>query len=174
MSLYGRVMSFFWHRKHSLYWPLPRLSVLVSSTLCLIVSLMPGTVLRCPFLSSQASWQRLWIPLPLLLGLRALLYQPYQMREIIAMGDCYVLCGQSGVTSTSLLHIVSIVSGCLSPQGVERRYRRPLSPSGSGRRYHVLMSFLVRNSLFLPLELVRHVVSLRLIISRRTSLSTRC
>ena len=48
-------------------------------------------------------------------------------------GDCYVLCGRSGVTSTALLHIVRIVSGCLSPQGVARRYRRPLSPSGSGR-----------------------------------------
>ena len=134
---------------------------------------MPETGLRCPFLSSRASWQRLRIPLPLLLGFRALLYRPYQMREIIAMGD-YVLCGRSGVTSTGLLHIVCVVSGCLSPQGVtSRRYRRPLSPSGSGRRYHVLTSFLVRNSLFLPLELVRHV-SLRLFFSRRTSLSTRC
>ena len=78
----------FWHRKRCSYWPLPRLSVLVSSTLCRIVSLIPGTGVRCPFLSSRASWQRLRIPLPLLLGLRALLYQPYQTREIIAMGDC--------------------------------------------------------------------------------------
>ena len=46
--------------------------------------------------------------------------------------------------------------------------------TGSGRRYHVLTSFRVRNSLFLPLGLVRHVVSLRLFFSRRTSLSTRC
>ena len=44
--------------------------------------------LRFPFLSSRASWQRLRIPFPLLLGLRALLYRPYQTREIIAMGDC--------------------------------------------------------------------------------------
>ena len=131
--------------------------------------------LRFPFLSSRASWQRLRIPLPLLFSFRALLYRPYQTREIIAMGDCYVLCGWSGVTSTALLHIARVVSGCLSPQGVaRRRYRRPLSPSDSGRRYHVLTSFLVRNSLFLPLELVRHVVSLRLFFSRRTSLSTRC
>ena len=127
------------------------------------------------FLSSRASWQRLRIPLPLLLGLRALLYRPYQTRERIAMGDCYVLCGRSGVTSTALLHIVRVVSGCLSPQGVaRRRYQRPLSPSGSGRRYHALTSSLVRNSLFLPLELVRHVVSLRLFFLRRTLLSTRC
>ena len=84
--------------------------------------------LRFPFLSSWASWQRLRIPLPLLLGLRAFLYRPYQTREIIAMGDCYVLCGRSGVTLTALLHIVRVVSGCLSPQGVaRRRYRRPVS-----------------------------------------------
>ena len=93
----------------------------MSSTLCRIVCLIPGAGLRFPFLSSQASWQRLGIPLPLLLGLRALLYRPYQTREIIAMGDCYVLCGRSGVTSTALLHIVRVVSGCLSPQGVARR-----------------------------------------------------
>ena len=79
------------------------------------------------------------------------------------MGDCYFLCGRSGVTLNPLLHIVRDVNGCLSPQGVaRRRYRRPLSPSGSGRRYHVLTSFLARICLFLPLGLVRHVVSLRL------------
>ena len=105
----------------------------------------------------------------------ALLYRPYQTREIIAMGDCYVLRGRSGVTLTALLHIVRVVSGCLSPQGVaRRRYRRPLSPSGSGRQYHVPTSSRVRNSLFLPLELGRLVVLLRLFFSRRTSLSTRC
>ena len=115
------------------------------------------------------------IPPPLLLGLRALLYWPYQMREIIAMGDCYVLCGRSGVTLTALLHIVRAVSGCLSPQGVaRRRYRRSLSPSGSGRQYHVPTSFRVRNSLFLPLGLGRLMVLLRLFFLRRTSLSTRC
>ena len=127
------------------------------------------------FLLTRASWQRLRIPLPLLLGLRASLYRPSQTREIIAMGDCYVLCGWSGVTLTALLHIVRVVCGCLSPQGIaRRRYRRPVSPSGSGRQYHVLTSFLVRNSLFLPLELVRRMVLLRLMFSRRTSLSTRC
>ena len=63
----------------------------------------------------------------------------------------------------------------LSPQGVaRRRYRRPLSPSGSRRRYHVLTGFRVRHSLCLPLALMRRVVSLRLFFSRRTSLSTRC
>ena len=34
---------------------------------------------------------------PLLLGSRASLYRPDQ-RETIAMGDCYILCGRSGVT----------------------------------------------------------------------------
>ena len=67
-------------------------------TLCRIVSLIPGVGVRFPFLSSRALWQRLRIPAPLLLGLRTFLYRPYQTREIIAMGDCYVLCGQSGVT----------------------------------------------------------------------------
>ena len=38
---------------------------------------------------------------PLLLGLRALLYRPNQ-RETIAMGDCYILCGRSGVTWSAL------------------------------------------------------------------------
>ena len=41
---------------------------------------------------------------PLLLGLRASLYWPNQ-RETIAMGDCYILCGRSGVTwSASAAH----------------------------------------------------------------------
>ena len=121
MSLYGHVMSVFCARKRSSYWPLPRLSVLVSYSLYRIVSVIPGTGVRCPFLSSQASWQRLRIPLPLLLGLRALLYQPYQTREIIAMRDCYVLSVRSGVTLTALLYIVRVVSSCLSLQGVTRR-----------------------------------------------------
>ena len=158
-------MSIFWPRKRSSCWPFPRISILVSSTLCHIVSLIPGAGLRFPFLSSRASW---------LLGLRALLYRPYQTREIIAMGDCYVLCGRSGVTLTALLHTVRVASGCLSPQGVaRRRYRRPLSP-GSGRQYHVPTSSRVRNSLFLPLELGRLMILLRLFFLRRTSLSTRC
>ena len=43
MSLCGRVRSVFLPRKLSSYWPLPRLSVSVSSTLCRIESLIPGT-----------------------------------------------------------------------------------------------------------------------------------
>ena len=87
MSLYGRAKSIFWHRKLSSCWPLPQLSVSVSSMLCRTVSLIPGTGVRCPFLFSRVLWQRLRIPLPLLLGLRAFLYRPYQTREIIVMGD---------------------------------------------------------------------------------------
>ena len=129
MSLCGLVKSVFWHRKLFSYWPLPQLSVLVSSTLCRTESLIPGTGVRFPFLLSWVSWPRLRIPLPLLLGLRAFLYRPCQTREIIAMGD-YVLCGQSGFTLTALLHIVRNVNGSLSPQGVaRRRLRRPRSAS---------------------------------------------
>ena len=175
MSLCGRARSVFWHRKRSSCWPLPRLSVSVSSTLCRTVSLIPGTGVRCPSLMSRVSWLRLRIPLPLLLSLRAFQYRPYQTREIIAMGDCCVLCGRSGVTLTALLHIFRYVIGCSSPQGVaRRRYRRPLSPSGSGRRYHALTSSLERHFPCLPPELVRRVVLLRLFFLRRTLLSTRC
>ena len=120
-------------------------------------------------------WPRLRIPLPLLLGLKALQYRPYQTRERIAMGDYCVLCGQSRFTSTALLHIVLDVNGCLSPQGVaRRRLRRPRSPSGSGRRYHALTSSLERHCQCPPPELVRRVVSLRQFFSERLLLSTRC
>ena len=63
-------------RKRSSYWPLPRLSVSVSSTLCRIESLIPGTGVRFPLLLSLVLWPRLRIPLPLLLGLRAFQYRP--------------------------------------------------------------------------------------------------
>ena len=151
------------------------LSVSVSSTLCRIESLIPGTGVRFPFLLSLVLWPRLRIPLPLLLGLRAFQYRPYQTREIIAMGDCYVLCGQSRFTLTALLHIFHDVNGSLSPQGVaRRRLRRPRSPSGSGRQYHALMSSLERHFLCLPPGLVRRVVLLHLFFFERILLSTRC
>ena len=127
------------------------------------------------FALSLVLWPRLRIPLPLLLGLKALQYRPYQTRKRIAMGDYCVLCGQSRFTSTALLHIVRDVNGCLSPQGVaRRRLRRPQSPSGSGRRYHVLTSSLERHCQCPPPELVRRVVSLRQFFSERILLSTRC
>ena len=43
---------------------------------------------------------------PLLLGLRASLYRPNQ-RETITMGDCYILCGRSGVPGPLGQRIVS-------------------------------------------------------------------
>ena len=52
---------------------------------------------------------------PLLLGLRASLYRPNQ-HETIAMGDCYILCGRSGVPWPLRLRIVSDASGSLLPQ----------------------------------------------------------
>ena len=76
MSLCGRVRSVFLPRKLSSYWPLPRLSVSVNSTLCRIESLIPGTGVRFPLLLSLVLWPRLRIPLPLLLGLRAFQYRP--------------------------------------------------------------------------------------------------
>ena len=83
--------------------------------------------------------------------------------------------GRSRFTSTTLLHIILDVSGCLSPQGVaRRRFRRPRSPSGSGRRYHALTSSLGLHCLCLPPELVRRVVSLRQFFFERILLSTRC
>ena len=175
MSLCGRVRSVFWPRKRSSYWPLPRLSVSVSSTLCRIESLIPGTGVRFPLLLSLVLWPRLRIPLPLLLGLRAFQYRPYQTRERIAMGDCCVLCGQSRFTSTALLHIVRDVNGCSSPQGVaRRRLQRPRSPSGSGRRYHALTSSRERHYQCPPPGLVRRLASLRQFFFKRILLSTRC
>ena len=76
LRLCGRVRSVFLPRKLSSYWPLPRLSVSVSSTLCRIESLIPGTGVRFPLLLSLVLWPRLRIPLPLLLGLRAFQYRP--------------------------------------------------------------------------------------------------
>ena len=67
------------------------------SMLCLFVALFPGAGVGCPLLSSRTSWRRLRVSPPLLLCLRASLYRPNQ-RETIAMGNCYILCGRSGVT----------------------------------------------------------------------------
>ena len=97
MSLCGRVKSVFLPRKRSSYWPLPRLSVSVSSTLCRIESLIPGTGVRFPLLLSRVSWPRLRIPLPLLLGLKALQYRPYQTRERIAMETTVSCAGSQGL-----------------------------------------------------------------------------
>ena len=69
--------------------------------------------------------------------------------KTIAMGDCYVLCGRSGVTWSAWLRIVSDASGSFLPQGVVwRSYRSPLSPSGSGCRCHGCAGSRLWNGLF--------------------------
>ena len=177
MSLCGRVRSVFWPRKRSSYWPLPRLSVSVSSTLCRIESLIPGTGVRFPLLLSLVLWPRLRIPLPLLLGFEGFTVPALPNARKNRNGR--LLCpvrGSPRFTSTALLHIVRDVNGCLSPQGVaRRRLRRPRSPSGSGRQYHALTSSLGRRCQCPPPPvLVRRVVSLRQFFSERILLSTRC
>ena len=88
-------------------------------------------------------------------------------RETIAMGDCYILCGRSGVTWTTLLSIVSDASGSFLPQGVARRsYQRPLFPSGSGCRCHGYAGSRLRNGLFVSLELGALVLSLCLFFEK--------
>ena len=136
MSPCGLRIRIFLPRKRSYCWPLPRLSGVVSSTLFRIVSPTPGTGARCPSPSLQVLWRRRRTPPPLLLGFRDLLYRPCQTRARITMGDCFVLCGRSGVAWTALLHIARDVSGCSSPRDVSRRRSpRTRPPSGSGRRY---------------------------------------
>ena len=72
--------------------------------------------MRCPFLSSQASWRRIRAPPPLLLGLQASLYRPNQTRDnrngrllypVRAVG-CYLAAG---------LRIVSDASGSFFAAG---------------------------------------------------------
>ena len=83
------------------------------------------------------------------------------------MGDCYILCGRSGVTWTALLRIVSDASSSFLPQGVARRsYRRPLSPSGSGCRCHGYAGSRLHNGLFVSLELGALVLSLHLFFEK--------
>ena len=92
---------------------------------------------------------------PLLLGLRALLYQPNQS-ETVAMGDCYILCGRSRVPGPLWLRFVSDASGSLfATRGVTgRSYRRPLSPSSSGCRCHGSLASRPQNGLSCPLSSV--------------------
>ena len=88
-------------------------------------------------------------------------------RETIEMGDCYILCGWSGVTWTALLRIVSNASGSFFLLGVARRsYRRLLSPSGSRCPYHGYASSRLRNGLFVSLELGALVLSLHLFFEK--------
>ena len=144
-------MSVFLPRKRSSSWPLPRLrrigelhalSYRVSHT-------RDWGEISFAFVTSFVA--KTQDPSSLAPRFEGFTVPAYQTRERIAMGDYCVLCGQSRFTSTALLHIVHDVSGCLSPQGVaRRRFRRPRSPSGSGRRYHALTSSLGLHCLCLP------------------------
>ena len=60
LQTYGEL--FFWFCMRSSSWPLPWLSLLVCSMLCHFVALIPGAEVRCPFLSSRASWRRIRAP----------------------------------------------------------------------------------------------------------------
>ena len=83
------------------------------------------------------------------------------------MGDCYILCGRSGVTWSALLRIVSNASSSFLPQGVARRsYRGPLSLSGSGCRCRGHAGSRFRDGLFVSRELGALVLSLRLFFEK--------
>ena len=148
MSLYGLAMSVFWHRKRSSCWPLPWLSVLVSSTLCRIVSHSRGWV--------EVSFS--FVP-----GFVAKTQDPSSLAPRF-----------EGFTVLALPNARNNRNGRLScPVRAVRRYldrtaaHRPrcerlfvtvghskkeiLKTTGSGRQYHVPTSSRVRNSLFLPL-----------------------
>ena len=86
-----------WFGGRSSSWPLPRLRLLGCSMLCHFVTLIPGAGVRCPFVSSRASWRRFKALLPCssVCGLHC---TGPPKRETIAMGDCYILCGWSVVT----------------------------------------------------------------------------
>ena len=164
-SSYGQPKCVFWFCKCSSSWPLPRLGVLVYSLLCHFVAFIPGAGVRCSFLSTQALWRRLGTPPPLLLGLRASLYRSNQSRDN-RLGDCYILCGRSGVTWTALLRIVSDASGFFLLGVARMSYRRPLSPSGSGCRCHEYSGSRLRDGLFVSLELGALVLALRLFFEK--------
>ena len=92
---------------HSSSWPLPRLGAL--GVPCYVFS---GSLSRCggglSFAFVTGFVAKTPAP-PLLLGLRASLYRPNQ-HETIAMGDCYILCGRSGVPGPLGRRIVSDTS----------------------------------------------------------------
>ena len=122
--------AFFYFWMHSSPWPLPRLGALGIPCYVFQWHLFPGARVGCPLLSSRALWRRLGAP-PLLLGLLASLYRPNQ-RETIAMGDCYILCGRSGVPGPIGRRIVQQCEPFMLPQVVAwRRDRRSRSPYGS-------------------------------------------
>ena len=99
---------------------------------------------------------------PLLLGLQASLYWPNQ-RETIVMGDCYILCGRSDVTWSSLAaHRQRCERFPFAARCNRKSYQRPLSPSSSGCRCHGGADSRSRTVCFVSLELGALVLPLRL------------
>ena len=99
---------------------------------------------------------------PLLLGLRASLYRPNQ-REKITMGDCYILCGRSGVTwSAWATHRQQCVRFPFAAWCNRKSYRRPRSPSSSRCRCHRYAALGHGTVCFVSLVLSALILSLRL------------
>ena len=88
--------AFFCFRILSSSWPLPRLGALEFFHAMSFPSSLSGSWGGVSFAFIMDFVAKTPAP-PLLLSLRASLYRPNQ-RETIAMGDCYILCGRSGVT----------------------------------------------------------------------------
>ena len=124
-------------QKTFLNWPLPRLSVSVSYTLCRTESLIPGTGVRFPFLLSRVLWPRLRIPPSLAPRFEGFSVPALPNARNNRNGR--LLCPVWAVRVYLDRHCSTSsrdVNGSLSPQGVaRRRLRRPRSPSGSGRQY---------------------------------------
>ena len=163
-SSYGRTESvFFWFWKRSSSWPLPRLGFLVCSTLCHSVAFIPGlgwsVLFFRPGLRGEESGPLL--PCSSVCGLH---FTGPTKRETIAMGDCYILCGRSGLTwplgcASSAMRAVPFL-----PQGVARRsYRRPLAPDAVVTGVSALSSGTV---CFVSLEFGALVLSLHLFFEK--------
>ena len=139
----------------------------MNSTPFHILSLTPGAEVRCPSPLSRVLWRRRRTPPPLLLGLRAFLYRPYQTRAQIAMGVCYVLCVRSSVTWTVPLPIEQLF---VTAGHGKKEIAKNMSLSGSGRQYLGRTSFRGGPYQARPRKPGRPKVSLRLFFLRRTLL----
>ena len=127
------------------------------SALCRMDSLIPGSRVRYPFLSSRSPWQRLRIPPPLLLGLRGFLYRPYQCENNRNGSLLYPVRAPRFSLVRSAPHRLHcerlfVSAGCST--------KEILKTFGSGYRYNVLPGSRVCDCLFLPLELGYFVISL--------------
>ena len=117
------------------------------SRLYLLVALFPGAGVGFPLLSSRALWRRLRpLPCSLVCGLHCT--GPTNARQL--QWETVISCAVGRVFPGPLgLLIVSDASGSFLPQVVAgRSYRRSLSPSGSGCRYHSCAGSRSWNGLF--------------------------